>query len=62
MPFYAERGLEMKESVPAIMWGKSYIAECPFCRELVDQYEGGSCPHFKNALPPWRPVFMFEER
>jgi len=52
----------MRESVPAIMWGKSYIAECPFCRELVDQYEGGSCPHFKSALPPGRPVFMFEER
>ena len=35
-------------------------AECPFCRELVDQHDQAGCPHFKNALPLGRPVFMFE--
>ena len=49
-----------RKVAPAFLWGKSYVSECPFCKTLADQYEGGACPHLVTKLPLGRPVFMFE--
>lgn len=49
-----------RKAAPAFMWGKSYVAECPFCRELVDEYDAGGCPHLAGKLSLGRPVFIFE--
>jgi len=49
----------MIESVKAFMWGRSYVAECPFCKSLVDEYDREGCPHLVEKMPLGRRVFLF---